>query len=133
MAAGRTMVVVPKGNPGVSLEDTWDPMGMRPTISWSLRLDDVFVPFENVLGQPGDWVQWDQRTFTLAYTANHLGTAHGVFDFTQDFARQRPFLMDDVATTLGEMDAGLQASRRPGLAKKLEAGSPDSSGARSGR
>ncbi|HLW60985.1 MAG TPA: acyl-CoA dehydrogenase family protein [bacterium] len=113
VAEGYTTVIVPKGTPGVSLEDTWDTMGMRATISWSLRLNDVFVPVENVIGEPGDWVQRDPRTFTLGYVANHLGTAQGVFDFVRRYVQERPFLAkDDVtACTLGEMDAALQATR----------------------
>jgi alkylation response protein AidB-like acyl-CoA dehydrogenase len=113
MAEGYTTLIVPKESAGVSLEDNWDTMGMRATISWSLILDDVFVPWENVLGQPGDWVQHDPRTFTLAYCANHLGTAQGVFDFVLDYLKQRPFLMNDdtIAYTVGEMDAALQATR----------------------
>lgn len=113
MAEGYTTLVVSKESPGVSVENNWDTMGMRATISWSLILDDVFVPWENVLGQPGDWVQHDPRTFTLAYCANHLGTAQGVFDFVLDYLKQRPFLMNDdtIAYTVGEMDAALQATR----------------------
>ena len=113
MAEGYTTLVVPKESLGVSVEDNWDTMGMRATISWSLILDDVFVPWEDVLGQPGDWVQHDPRTFTLAYCANHLGTAQGVFDFVLDYLKQRPFLMNDdtIAYTVGEMDAALQATR----------------------
>ncbi len=113
MAEGYTTLVVPKESAGVSMEDNWDTMGMRATISWSLILDDVFVPWENVLGQPGDWVQHDPRTFTLAYCANHLGTAQGVFDFVLDYLKQRPFLMNDdtIAYSVGEMDAALQATR----------------------
>ena len=113
MEEGYTTLVVPKESPGVSVQDNWDTMGMRATISWSLVLDDVFVPWENMLGQPGDWVQHDPRTFTLAYCANHLGTAQGVFDFVLDYLKQRPFLMDDdtIAFTVGEMDSALQATR----------------------
>ena len=113
MEEGYTTLVVSKDDPGVSLENSWDVMGMRATISWSLILKDVFVPWENVLGQPGDWVQHDPRTFTLAYCANHLGTAQGVFDYMLDYLKQRPFLLnDDVnAYTVGEMDAALQATR----------------------
>jgi butyryl-CoA dehydrogenase len=113
MADGYTTLVVSKDAPGVSLEDHWDTMGMRATVSWSLVLNDVFVPWENVLGEPGDWVQHDPRTFTLAYCANHLGTAQGVFDFVLAYLKQRPFLLDDdtIAWTVGEMDAALQATR----------------------
>jgi alkylation response protein AidB-like acyl-CoA dehydrogenase len=113
VAQGYTTVIVPRGTSGVSLEDTWDTMGMRATISWSLRLDDVFVPWTDVIGQPGDWIQHDPRTFTLGYVANHLGTAQGVFEFVRQYVQDRPFLAKDdvVAYTLGEMDAALQAAR----------------------
>jgi alkylation response protein AidB-like acyl-CoA dehydrogenase len=113
VAEGYVTVLVAKDSPGVSLVDNWDTMGMRATISWSLQLEDVFVPWEDVLGQPGDWVQHDPRTFTLAYVANHLGTTQGVFDFVRGFLRERPFLVKDdvIVYTLGEMDAALQATR----------------------
>jgi len=113
MAEGYVTVVVPKDSPGVSFVNEWDTMGMRPTISWALKLDDVFVPWPNVLGQPGDWVQHDPRTFTLAYVANHLGTAQGVFDFVLNYLKTRPHLTRDdvIAYTVGEMDAALQATR----------------------
>jgi alkylation response protein AidB-like acyl-CoA dehydrogenase len=65
------------------------------------------------MGQPGDWVQRDPRTFTLGYVANHLGTAQGVYDFVLDYMKQRPFLLQDdtVTYTLGEMSSALQATR----------------------
>lgn len=112
-AAGTTLLLVSKDDPGVSLENNWDTMGMRATISWALKLDNVFVPWENVMGQPGDWVQDDPNTFTLGYVANHLGTAQGVFDFVIDYLKQRPFLTQDdtITFTVGEMDSALQATR----------------------
>ena len=112
-AAGLTTVLVSKDDPGVSLQNNWDTLGMRATISWGLVLDDVFVPMERVMGQPGDWVQHDPRTFTLAYVANHLGTAQGVYNFVLDYLKQRSFLTQDdtITFTVGEMDSALQATR----------------------
>ncbi|HLI52651.1 MAG TPA: acyl-CoA dehydrogenase family protein [Thermomicrobiaceae bacterium] len=113
IAEGYTTVIVPKGSEGVWFEDNWDTMGMRATISWALHLDDVFIPWENVIGRPGDWVQHDPRTFTLAYVANHLGTAQGAFNFVRDYLKERTYLMSDnvVAFTFGELDSALQATR----------------------
>ena len=34
----------------------------------------------------------DPRTFTLAYVANHLGTAQGVYDYTLEYLKQRDLL-----------------------------------------
>jgi alkylation response protein AidB-like acyl-CoA dehydrogenase len=113
LAEGYTTVIVPKDSPGAWCEDNWDTLGMRATISSSLHLDDVFIPWANVIGQPGDWVQYDPRTFTLAYVANHLGTAQGAFNFVLDYVKQRPYLLEDdvVAWNLGEMDSAIQATR----------------------
>ena len=113
VAEGYTTAVVAKDTPGVSFENTWDTMGMRPTVSWNLILDDVFVPADEVVGRPGSWVQDDPRTFTLAYCANHLGTAQGVLDFILRFVDEREHLRRDqvVLTTIGEMDAAIQATR----------------------
>ncbi len=110
---GYTTVLVPKDTPGLSFEMNWDTMGMRATVSHTLILDNCFIPREHLMGQPGDWVQRDPRTFTLAYVANHLGTAQGVFDFVREYLRQRPHLQQDQVAlyTIGEMDAALQATR----------------------
>jgi alkylation response protein AidB-like acyl-CoA dehydrogenase len=112
-ADGLTTILVSKDDPGVSLRNNWDTLGMRATISWGLVLEDVFVPWERIMGQPGDWVQHDPRTFTLAYVANHLGTAQGVYQFVLDYLKQRSFLTQDdtIMFTVGEMDAALQSTR----------------------
>lgn len=113
VADGYVTTLVHKDMPGVSFENNWDPMGMRATISWALHLNDVFLSWDDIMGQPADWVQHDPRMFTLAYVANHLGTAQGAFNFVQQYAKARPYLLKDDTVTfmLGEMAAGLQATR----------------------
>ncbi len=113
MADGLVMVVVPKGAPGLRLENDWDTLGMRPTVSWSLHLDAVPVEKEQVIGQPGDWVQKDTRTFTLAFAANHLGTAQGVHDLVLEFVRVREDLKSNpvVQCQLAEADTLLASSQ----------------------
>lgn len=124
-----SFAVVPRETPGIQLVNDWDTMGMRSTVSWSLRANDIFVPPEWVIGNPGDWARKDLRTFTLAYTANHLGTAQGAFDFICDYARQRPYLARDpvVQTTLGDMSSWLAGTRAAlyAAAREWEEGDPD--------
>lgn len=110
---GTALVVVPKDDAGVSVEDNWDTLGMRATISWSLHLKDVFVPWENVLGQPGDWVLKDPRTFTLAYAANYLGAAQSAYDSVLGLVKERPAMIEDDVSALmmGDMESLLQAAR----------------------
>lgn len=105
--------VLPNPTPGATLVDDWDTMGMRSTVSWSLELKDVVVPDEWLIGEPGDWVAKDPRTFTLAYVANHLGTAQGVFDFVLDYIKERPHLAKDPVTlvAVGDLSSELEITR----------------------
>jgi alkylation response protein AidB-like acyl-CoA dehydrogenase len=115
MADGLVLCVVPTDSPGLTLLDSgWkDCIGLRASVSWSAKLENLFVPWDNVLGQPGDFVQKDPYTFELAYTAVTLGVAQGAFDFLIGFIKERPYLLKDdtVAYVVGEMDSALQATR----------------------
>ena len=72
---GEVVVLcIPRNTPGVTVTDTWsDVMGMRATVSWSTTFDHIFVPWSQVIGEPGDFIR-DPRGWTLAYSANFLGT-----------------------------------------------------------
>jgi alkylation response protein AidB-like acyl-CoA dehydrogenase len=111
---GCVILCIPRDTPGVTVEDNWsNAMGMRATVSWSVSLDDVFVPWTNVIGKPGDFIQRDPRGWTLAYAANYLGTAQGTFDFVIRYLEGKSYLLKDdvVSFTVAEMDAALQATR----------------------
>ena len=106
-------MLVPREAPQVRLIDEWDVMGMRPTVSWSVDIEEFPVAPEVVFGAPGSWVTNDPRTFTLGFAANHVGAAHGAFDFTCDWVRERPYLAGSDLTQhmLGEMASELFAAR----------------------
>ena len=112
MDEGMVFAVVPKGRAGVRLEDNWDTLGMRPTVSWNIHLTDVKVDPSEVVGQPGDWVQKDPRTFTLGFASNHLGQAKAVHDYVVNYLSRRPDLKaGQVALTqLGEAEARISAA-----------------------
>jgi alkylation response protein AidB-like acyl-CoA dehydrogenase len=104
--------LVPTNSPGVTLLDDWDMLGMRSTVSCGVSFDDVFVPTSHVIGTPGCWVRDDQRTFSCAYAANHLGSARGAFDFITTYVASRADLRtsEAVQVRLGRMDAQLFAA-----------------------
>lgn len=85
-------VLVPSDAPEVELIDEWDVMGMRATVSWGVRVTDLHLPANAVFGDPGHWVNTDKRTFSLGFSANHLGQAEGILDFCLDWVRERPHL-----------------------------------------
>jgi alkylation response protein AidB-like acyl-CoA dehydrogenase len=112
--ADRMVVAtVPRDAPGLEFVDDWHTLGMRPTTSWSLILNDVQVPVFWVIGAPGDWVRRDPRTFTLAYTANHLGAAQGAFDFACSYVAARDYLAKSevIQDKIGDLSSKLYAVR----------------------
>ena len=104
--------LVPTDAPGVQLLDDWDMLGMRSTVSCGITFDDVFVPSSHIIGSPGCWVNDDQRTFSCAYAANHIGSARGAFDFIASYVASRADLRtsEAVQVRLGRMDAQLFAA-----------------------
>ena len=112
MDQGMVFAMVPKGREGVRLENNWDTLGMRATVSWNIHLSDVAVARDEVVGAPGDWVQRDPRTFTLGFASNHLGQAKAVHDFVGNYLSNRPDLSaGSVALVqLGEAEAHITAA-----------------------
>jgi alkylation response protein AidB-like acyl-CoA dehydrogenase len=112
MDEGMVFAVVPKDRPGVRLEDNWDTLGMRPTVSWNIHLSKVDVHADEIVGAPGDWVQKDPRTFTLGFASNHLGQAKAVYDYVKEYLARRPDLRAGQVAMgqLGEAEARITAT-----------------------
>jgi alkylation response protein AidB-like acyl-CoA dehydrogenase len=112
MDEGMVFAIVPKERKGVRLENNWDTLGMRATVSWNIHLEDVEVARDEVVGAPGDWVQRDPRTFTLGFASNHLGQAHAVHEFVRNYVAKRPDLRaGSVALVqLGDAEARITAA-----------------------
>jgi alkylation response protein AidB-like acyl-CoA dehydrogenase len=51
-------------DPGVTFDSSWwNPIGMRATVSYLVRSDDVFIAAEDVIGRPGEYLNeaWQTR------------------------------------------------------------------------
>ena len=112
-AERSTIALVPADAPEVEVIDQWDVMGMRATVSHSVRITAYDVPPERMIGEPGAWTRRDPRTFTLAFAANHIGAAGAALEFTTDWVRERPNLSSSEITraSLGAMSSDLFAAR----------------------
>lgn len=112
-AERMVVATIPRDTPGLEMVDDWDTMGMRHTTSWSLILKEIDVDPFWVIGEPGAWVRRDQRTFTLAYTANHLGTAQGAFDAAAAYVAAREHLAKSefIQAKLGDLSSKLYGVR----------------------
>lgn len=123
----QVFVLVPTDADGVSLENNWDTMGMRSTVSWTLRIQDLPVTSDQIIGEPGGWMR-DPRSFTCGYIANHLGAADGAVRFVSDWIAARPAVQKSelARVALGDISsrvATLRAAFRTALASWASAAS----------
>jgi len=107
------IAMVPRTAAEVTLIDQWDVLGMRATVSWSVKIEDYVVPPERLIGAPGAWTSSDPRTFTLAFAASHMGAAEAALNFATDWVRERPELAGSEYTrvSLGTMSSALYAAQ----------------------
>lgn len=76
-------------SPGVEIVDDWDPLGMRGTVSRTLLLKDVFVPFDDEVMPGGMYDQAANRYpyLFMSLAPSYLGLTKGILDFTQAYLR----------------------------------------------
>ncbi len=100
-------LAVAADSPGFSITGTWDPLGMRATVSRTLELDDVFVPEVRQVMPRGAYAQlalrWPHMFMTLCPT--YVGVAQAAFDFTVQYLR-------------GEVEGGPAGPKRRGSTTK---------------
>jgi alkylation response protein AidB-like acyl-CoA dehydrogenase len=107
---------------GVSIEETWDTLGMRATGSHDLVLDQVFVPDGDTLSgaviKRNGETPFDGGTL-LHIPACYIGIAHAARDFAINFAKNyRPNSLPGpiselptIQRQIGEMEAELLTAR----------------------
>jgi alkylation response protein AidB-like acyl-CoA dehydrogenase len=66
----------------------WDPIGMRATVSHAVTFNETFIPEENLVGAPGQYLRdgW-QTCFVPHYAASFLGAAEAAYEYGLDFIR----------------------------------------------
>jgi len=78
-------------DPSVSFDDSWwDPIGMRGTVSYLARFNKTFIPEEDLLGTPGQYLRdaWQTR-FSPHYGSSFLGGAEAAYDFAIESLKNR--------------------------------------------
>lgn len=74
-------------DPSVSVDEAWwDPIGMRATASHVVEFKQTFIPQENLIGRPGQYLLegW-QTCFIPHYAATFLGAAEAAYDFAYEY------------------------------------------------
>jgi alkylation response protein AidB-like acyl-CoA dehydrogenase len=108
------MTIIETKQQGVRVDNEWyRPLGMRGAASPVVYLDNVHVPKEHVLGEPGAYPRqrW-QGKYHLGFTANYLGTAEGMFEWFRDYAQKKGKAKDPIILMrTGEMKIQLNAAQ----------------------
>lgn len=108
------MTIIETKQDGVRIDNDWyRPLGMRGAASPVIYLDNVKVPKEHVLGEPGAYPRqrW-QGKYHLGFTANYLGTAEGMFEWYRDYAQKKGKAKDPIILMrAGEMKIQLNAAQ----------------------
>jgi alkylation response protein AidB-like acyl-CoA dehydrogenase len=79
------------GDPGVTFDSSWwNPIGMRATVSYLVRFDDVFIAAEDVIGRPGEYLNeaWQTR-FSPHYASTFLGGAEAAYDYALESIKEQ--------------------------------------------
>jgi len=90
----------------------WDPIGMRATVSHLVHFAGTFIPDENVIGYPGQYMKekW-QTCFIPHYAATFLGAAEAAYEYTLQYvgAQQKhddPYIQHHV----GQMSVNVETA-----------------------
>lgn len=109
-----SLALVPRESERVEMVNDWDTLGMRATMSWSIRFHEHFVPDEMMIGRPGWWkLDAPRVSYLLGPSSNYLGIAQCALDFTIQYAAERPHLGETQSTRikLGELSVELETAR----------------------
>ncbi|HXG16931.1 MAG TPA: acyl-CoA dehydrogenase family protein [Calidithermus sp.] len=114
---GIISALIPRTDTGVKVEGIWNAVGMRGTVSHTIRYDCA-VEDEWVIGGPGALLTADLSGFALGYAAVYLGIAEAAFEYMVEYARTRTLKPSTdpmcrhplVQRTLGEMSIAIRSA-----------------------
>jgi len=89
---GQSLLLVPKGTPGLEAAEVGEKMGIRMTSTAEVSFSGVRVPLENLVGEEGRGFYHVLAFFSesrIEVAASAVGMAQGAFDRALDYAKQR--------------------------------------------
>lgn len=115
---GVLSALIPRADPGVKIEGTWNSTAMRGTISHTIRYDAT-VPAANIIGTPGALFSVDLSGFALGYAAVYLGIGEAALEYMVEYAKTKTLKPSTeplshhplVQRTLAEMGTAVRAAR----------------------
>ena len=105
------MLACAMDDPTISRDSSWwDPIGMRGSVSYLVRFDGTFIPDDNLIGQPGQFLrqQWQTR-FIPQYASTFLGAAKGAYAETLNYIHTQKKGKDPyIQQHLGQMACNIE-------------------------
>jgi alkylation response protein AidB-like acyl-CoA dehydrogenase len=101
---GISSFIVDPDDPGFSVTNIWDKMGLNASPTCEIQLDEVRLPAERLIGEPGDG--WEQTKATLdggriSIAALSVGLAQGAYEAARAYAQER----EQFGQSIAEFDA----------------------------
>jgi alkylation response protein AidB-like acyl-CoA dehydrogenase len=90
----------------------WDPLGMRATVSYLVHFHKTFIPDENLIGYPGQYLKegW-QTCFIPHYAATFLGAAEAAYDYSLEYITTQNKVNDPyVQHHIGQMSVNVETA-----------------------
>src|SRR5580765_1777170 len=99
--------------PSVSVDRSWwDPIGMRATASHVIQFEQTFIPGDNLIGRPGQYLAdgW-QTCFIPHYAATFMGAAEAAYEFTLEYVRTQnktadPYIQHHIGQSAINVESG---------------------------
>ena len=85
---GLLSALIRRTDPGVKIEGTWNAMGMRGTVSHTIRYE-TFVDESQIIGPPAGLFTIDLSGFALGYSATYLGIGEAALDYILEFVKTK--------------------------------------------
>ncbi len=89
---GQSLLLVPRGTPGLDAAEVGEKMGIRMTSTAEVSFSGVRVPLENLVGEEGKGFYHVLEFFSesrVEVAASAVGIAQGAFDRALEYAKQR--------------------------------------------
>lgn len=100
-------------DPSVEIDTSWwDPIGMRATASHLVHFRNTFIPEEDLIGYPGQYLKegW-QTCFIPHYAATFLGAAEAAYDYALNYITTQKKIEDPyVQHHLGQMSVNVETA-----------------------
>ena len=112
-AETQLMMACDLSDPTVEIDGSWwDPIGMRATVSYLVNFRRTFIPDEDLIGYPGQYLKegW-QTCFIPHYAATFLGAAEAAYEYAREYIAAQnkgedPYVQHHVGQMAVNVEAG---------------------------